>query len=67
MLLFQDIEDHRVDVNKDYELADIIFLTITAMLCGSKNALKILDGKCNQVAKGLRIKAIKAIKNKIEK
>jgi len=33
MSLFQDIEsieDHRVDVNKNYELADIIFLTIGA-------------------------------------
>lgn len=39
MSLFQDIEsieDHRVDANKDYELADIIFLTIAAVLCGAK-------------------------------
>ncbi len=38
MSLFQDIEsieDHRVDANKDYELADIIFLTIAAVLCGA--------------------------------
>jgi hypothetical protein len=37
MSLFQDIEsieDHRVDANKNYELADIIFLTIAAVLCG---------------------------------
>ncbi|MFT4926370.1 MAG: putative transposase YbfD/YdcC [Phenylobacterium sp.] len=37
--LFQDIEnikDHRVDANKDYELADIVFLTIAAVLCGAK-------------------------------
>ncbi|PAJ71682.1 hypothetical protein CJF42_25405 [Pseudoalteromonas sp. NBT06-2] len=44
--LFQDIEsieDHRVDANKDYELADIIFLTIAAVLCGAKGwkAIKI--------------------------
>ena len=39
MSLFQEIEsieDHRVDANKDYELADIIFLTIAAVLCGAK-------------------------------
>jgi len=39
MSLFQDIEsieDHRVDANKDYELDDIIFLTIAAVLCGAK-------------------------------
>ena len=46
MSLFQDIEtieDHRVDANKDYELADIIFLTIAAVLCGAKGwkAIKI--------------------------
>ncbi len=37
--LFQEIEsieDHRVDSNKDYELADIIFLTIAGVLCGAK-------------------------------
>jgi predicted transposase YbfD/YdcC len=32
----ENIEDHRVDANKDYELADIIFLTIAAVLCGAK-------------------------------
>jgi hypothetical protein len=39
MSLFQDIEsieDHRVDANKNYELSDIIFLTIAAILCGAK-------------------------------
>jgi len=39
MSSFQDIEsieDHRVDANKDYELADIIFLTIVAVLCDAK-------------------------------
>ncbi|MBL4822488.1 MAG: ISAs1 family transposase [Colwellia sp.] len=39
MSLFQEIEsieDYRVDANKDYELADIIFLTIAAILCGAK-------------------------------
>jgi predicted transposase YbfD/YdcC len=39
MKLFQDIEsieDHRVDANKNYELSDIIFLTIAAILCGAK-------------------------------
>jgi hypothetical protein len=39
MSLFQyikSIEDHRVDANKEYELADIIFLTIAAVLCGAK-------------------------------
>jgi hypothetical protein len=46
MSLFQDItniEDHRVDANKSYELTDIIFLTITAVLCGAKGckAIKI--------------------------
>jgi len=47
----ENIEDHRVDANKDYELADIIFLTIAAVLCGAKGwkAIKIfgetpLDG-----------------------
>ncbi len=39
----ESIEDHRVDANKDYELSDIIFLTITAVLCGAKGwkAIKI--------------------------
>lgn len=35
MLLVQDIEsieDHRVDANKSYELTDIIFLTIVAVI-----------------------------------
>ncbi len=46
MLFLQEIEsieDHRVDANKDYELADIIFLTIAAVLCGAKGwkAIKI--------------------------
>lgn len=39
MSLFQDIEsieDSRVDANKDYPLADIIFLTIAVVLCGAK-------------------------------
>ena len=39
MTLFQDIEsieDHRVDANKEYELADIVFLTISAVLCGAR-------------------------------
>lgn len=31
----ESIEDHRVDANKDYELSDIIFLTISAVLCGA--------------------------------
>ena len=37
--LFQDIEsieDPRVDANKNYDLGDIIFLTIAAVLCGAK-------------------------------
>lgn len=39
----EKIEDHRVDANKDYELADIIFLVISAVLCGAKGwkAIKI--------------------------
>ncbi len=39
----ESIEDHRVDANKDYELADIIFLTVAAVLCGAKGwkAIKI--------------------------
>ena len=46
MLFLQEIEsieDHRVDANKDYELADIIFLTIAAVPCGAKGwkAIKI--------------------------
>ncbi len=32
----EKIEDHRVDANKHYELADIIFLVISAVLCGAK-------------------------------
>lgn len=32
----ENIEDHRADANKEYELADIIFLTIAAILCGAK-------------------------------
>ena len=32
----ENIEDHRVDANKEYELADIIFLTVAAILCGAK-------------------------------
>ncbi|MCP4326116.1 MAG: ISAs1 family transposase [Alteromonadales bacterium] len=32
----ENIEDHRSDANKDYELADIIFLVISAVLCGAK-------------------------------
>lgn len=32
----ESIEDHRVDANKDYELADIIFLTVAAVLCGAR-------------------------------
>ncbi len=32
----EKIEDHRVDANKDYELVDIIFLVISAVLCGAK-------------------------------
>jgi len=39
MSLFQDtasIEDHRVDANKSDELADIIFLTIAAVLFSAK-------------------------------
>lgn len=46
MSLFQDIEsieDHRVEANKDYELADMIFLTVAAVLCGARGwkAIKI--------------------------
>jgi len=43
----ENIEDHRVDANKDYELADIIFLTIAAVLCGAKGwkAIKITKSK----------------------
>lgn len=53
MPLFQDIEsieDNRVDVNKDYELADIIFLTVAAVLCGARagKPLKYL-GKLNLI------------------
>ncbi len=32
----EKFEDHRVDANKDYELVDIIFLVISAVLCGAK-------------------------------
>ena len=32
----ESIKDHRVDANKDYELADIIFLTVAAVLCGAR-------------------------------
>ena len=28
----EQVDDHRVDANKEYELADIIFLTIAAVL-----------------------------------
>ena len=31
----EQVDDHRVDANKEYELADIIFLTIAAVLCGA--------------------------------
>ncbi|WP_133309570.1 transposase family protein [Parashewanella spongiae] len=31
----EQIEDHRVEANKEYDLADIIFLTIAAVLCGA--------------------------------
>lgn len=46
MSLFKDIEsieDHRVDANKDYPLADIILLTISVVLCIAKGwkAIKI--------------------------
>jgi len=46
MTLFEQleiIEDPRVDANKDYELIDIIFLTIAAVLSGAKGwkAIKI--------------------------
>ncbi len=33
----EKIEGHRVDANKDYELVDIIFLVISAVLCGAKD------------------------------
>jgi predicted transposase YbfD/YdcC len=39
MSIFEEIEkidDHRVDANKDYALADMIFLVISAVLCGAK-------------------------------
>jgi hypothetical protein len=29
----KSIEDQRVDANKEYELSDIIFLTMAAVLC----------------------------------
>ncbi|MCP4325360.1 MAG: ISAs1 family transposase [Alteromonadales bacterium] len=32
----EKIEDHRVDANKDYDLTDIVFLTMVAVLCGAK-------------------------------
>lgn len=32
----EKIEDHRADANKEYELVDIIFLVISAVLCGAK-------------------------------
>ncbi|CAG19282.1 ISAs1 family transposase [Photobacterium profundum] len=32
----ENIEDHRVDANKEYDLVDIIFLTVAAMLCGAR-------------------------------
>ena len=46
MTLFEQletIEDPRVDANKDYDLIDIIFLTIAAVLSGAKGwkAIKI--------------------------
>ncbi|WP_133309604.1 ISAs1 family transposase [Parashewanella spongiae] len=31
----EQVEDHRVEANKEYDLADIIFLTIAAVLCGA--------------------------------
>ena len=39
----ENIEDHRVDANKDYDLADMIFLTSSAVLCGARGwkAIKI--------------------------
>ena len=46
MLFFEQIEtleDNRVDINKEYELADIVFLTMSAVLSGAKGwkAIKI--------------------------
>ncbi|MCP4321003.1 MAG: ISAs1 family transposase [Alteromonadales bacterium] len=32
----EKLEDHRVDANKDYDLIDIVFLTMSAVLCGAK-------------------------------
>ena len=32
----EKIEDHRVDANKEYDLTDIVFLTMAAVLCGAK-------------------------------
>ncbi|MCP4323861.1 MAG: transposase family protein, partial [Alteromonadales bacterium] len=33
MFLLEEIEDHRADANKYYQLADIIFLVISGVLC----------------------------------
>ncbi|WP_156873990.1 ISAs1 family transposase, partial [Psychromonas hadalis] len=32
----EKIEDHRVDANKEYDLTDIVFLTMAGVLCGAK-------------------------------
>ncbi|MCP4322551.1 MAG: transposase family protein [Psychromonas sp.] len=32
----ETIEDYRADISKEYELADIIFLAVTAIDCGAK-------------------------------
>jgi len=34
--LFENIEDKRTDINKHYDLLDIIFLTMSAVLSGAK-------------------------------
>ena len=40
---FENIEDNRTDINKDYDLLDIVFLTTAAVLFGAKGwkAIKI--------------------------
>jgi hypothetical protein len=33
---FENLEDSRTDINKHYDLLDIIFLTMSAVLSGAK-------------------------------
>ncbi|MBU1619875.1 MAG: transposase family protein [Gammaproteobacteria bacterium] len=48
------IEDHRKDINKEYDLGDIIFLTMAAVLAGADGwkAIKIFgDSKLDWLRK----------------